>query len=85
MHQQNLAMRTALGADPFDEAALKTALTALRAEAENVQRTTHASFVEFIAQLTPAERQKLSKEMGHKRSRHNRPPDKPFPNRPRQP
>ncbi len=81
MHAQNLAMRTALGADPFDEAALQTTLSELRAEAESVQRTTHASFIEFVAQLTPAERQKLSKEMGHRRPGHNR----PFPNRPLRP
>ena len=91
MHQQNLAMRTALSADPFDQATLQATLTELREEAESVQRTTHESFVEFVAQLTPAERQKLSKEMDNRRSRHNprsthRPPtDRPFPNRPLDP
>ncbi len=53
------AVREALTADPFDPAALDTALARLRAQGELAQQQTHGMMGEFAAGLSAEQRQKL--------------------------
>ena len=57
-------LRAAIVADPFDAAALDKALTDLRQQNDEVQVVSHQSFVEFVAKLTPVEREQLARDVG---------------------
>jgi len=59
----------ALTADPFDPAALDTALAELRTNLTTAEVASHHSFVELAKQLTPTERQELAHAMHRPRMR----------------
>ncbi|MCR9260076.1 MAG: periplasmic heavy metal sensor [Pseudomonadaceae bacterium] len=67
-------LRAAIVADPFDATALDDALRALREQDGKVQVVSHNSFIDFVAKLTPAEREQLARDVGrgrpHKGDRH---------------
>ena len=63
MRQQHRALQAAVGAEPFDAAALAAALTQLRQHHMQVQQLSHDAFVAFVGQLTPAERQALVEDL----------------------
>jgi uncharacterized membrane protein len=56
-------LRAAIVADPYDAAALDAALSALREQNDKVQVVSHRSFVEFVAKLSPAEREQLARDV----------------------
>lgn len=69
LHQQHRALRNAIEAEPFDPAVLHEVLSNMRANHERVQQASHASFAEFVGELTLAERQALLSDMGKSRRR----------------
>lgn len=72
LRQQQRALASAIEGDEFDIETLQAALIEMRTEHERIQRASHESFTEFVAQLTQAERQALAKDMSKQR-RHRRP------------
>jgi uncharacterized membrane protein len=70
LRQQQRALAAAMQGQQFDTEGLQIALAEMRAEHERIQRTSHESFTEFVAQLTQAERQALAQDM----SKHRRHP-----------
>mgnify|MGYP001816582271 CR=1 FL=1 len=71
-------LRAAIVADPYDAAALDEALQALRGQNDKVQVVSHNSFIDFVAKLTPAEREQLARDVGRGRP-HNSSGHKPRP------
>ncbi len=57
-------LRAAIVADPYDATALHEALSALREQNEKVQLVSHESFIDFVTELTPAEREQLARDVG---------------------
>lgn len=64
-------LRAAILAEPFDRAALESALAKFREHLVQSQVASHAAFVELVAQLTPAERRLLVDAM-RREPRHHR-------------
>lgn len=62
-------IRAAIVADPFDAAVLDSALAAMREQNDKVQVISHNSFIDFVATLTPEEREQLAQDVGRSRPR----------------
>jgi uncharacterized membrane protein len=56
--------RDTLGREPFDRAALESALANLRAQTGRSQEAMHRAIVEAAQNATPAERRALAKDIG---------------------
>ncbi len=74
LRQRHRALRDALTAEPFDAQVLEEALVAMREDQARMQSQSHASFAEFVTQLTPAERRQLAADMDGPGRHHKRPP-----------
>lgn len=70
-HQR--VLREAILNEPFDRQILSDALAEMRTRHDKMQTVTHAGFVDFVAQLTQAEREQLAKEMAHQKHRFGHP------------
>jgi uncharacterized membrane protein len=71
-HAARKAIAERLAAEPFDGAALATALDAARVADAAGRAVIDDAFVEFAAQLSPESRQKLATEILERRSRRGR-------------
>jgi uncharacterized membrane protein len=60
---EHAAMYAALTAEPFDAAALASALASLRLRLDATQEAAHRSFVALATRLTPEERRELAAAM----------------------
>ena len=75
MRRAQHAMDAALGAEPFDPAALAEALARYREHFAAAQERSHAGFAALAADLTPQERQRLLENLrrrGEPRGRRGR-------------
>lgn len=61
------ALRQAITANPFDAASLETVLSNMRDAHQKAQQSSHASFVEFVRNLSVAEREKLAADLARPR------------------
>lgn len=82
MRQHTAAIADVIVKQPFDRAALERTLEQMRTELHRTRALSHASFVEFVSQLSVEERQQMAADMmSPRKNRHYRP--RPRMDRPR--